>query len=84
MMTDVGNRALHILRDLRKAIKSLDGGIDAVDGKVDHGSADLRSRMDGPPQAINGESVPGRYAASEVEERLEAPRLRISKLARAT
>ena len=65
-MADVENQTIHILRELRAPIK-------ALDDKVDHGFADTRSRMESLRQAINGESVLGRYAASEVEERLGAP-----------
>lgn len=72
-MAEVENQTLHVLRELRAAIK-------ALDGKVDQGFAEVRSRMDSLRQAINGESVLGRYAASEVEERLEALEKRVSRL----
>jgi polyhydroxyalkanoate synthesis regulator phasin len=76
-MADVENQTIHVLRELRAAIKSLDD-------KVDRGFADTRSRMESLRQAINGESVLGRYAASEVEERLESLEDRVSKLEKAT
>jgi polyhydroxyalkanoate synthesis regulator phasin len=76
-MADVENQTIHILRELRTAIK-------ALDDKVDHGFADTRSRMESLRQAINGESVLGRYAASEVDERLEALEQRVSKLEETT
>jgi hypothetical protein len=76
-MADVENQTIHILRELRAAIK-------ALDDKVDRGFADTRSRMESLRQAINGESVLGRYAASEVEERLESLEDRVSKLEKAT
>ncbi len=76
-MADVENQTIHILRELRAAIK-------ALDDKVDRGFSDTRSRMENLRQAINGESVLGRYAASEVEERLESLEERVSKLEKAT
>ena len=56
--------------------------IEALDQKMGRGFADTRSRMESLRQAINGESVLGRYAASEVEKRLEAPEARVSRLER--
>lgn len=79
-MADVENQTIHILRELRAAIKVLDDNVKSLDDKVDSGFADVRSRMDNLRQAINGESVLGRYAASEVDERLEALEQRVSKL----
>jgi polyhydroxyalkanoate synthesis regulator phasin len=72
-MADVENQAIPILRELRAAIK-------AMDEKMDNGFADNRSRMESLRQAINGESVLGRYAASEVEERLKALERRVATL----
>ena len=82
-MADVENQTIPVLHELRAAIKSLEGKVDTLDGKVDRGFDDVRSRMDSLRQAINGESVLGRYAASEVEERLEALESRVSKLEKA-
>ena len=83
-MADIENQTIHILRELRAAIKALDDKVDrsisALDEKVDRGFADTRSRMENLRQAINGESVLGRYAASEVDERLDALEQRVSKL----
>jgi polyhydroxyalkanoate synthesis regulator phasin len=84
-MAEIENQTLRVLRDIRTAIKSLEGRFDGLEGKVDQGFADVRSRMNSLRQAINGgESVLGRYAASEVEERLEALERRVSKLEKAT
>jgi polyhydroxyalkanoate synthesis regulator phasin len=76
-MADDGNQTIHILRELRAAIK-------AMDEKMDSGFADNRSRMESLRQAINGESVLGRDAASEVEERLEALERRFATLEKTT
>jgi hypothetical protein len=83
-MAEIENQTLRVLRDIRLAIKSLEGRFDGLEGKVDNGFADVRSRMNSLRQAINGESVLGRYAASEVEERLESLEKRVSKLEKAT
>ena len=40
-----------------------------LDNKADKNQENLRSRLDNLRQAVNGESVLGRYAAAEVEER---------------
>ena len=79
-MADIENQTIHILRELRAAIKALDSKVEAVESKVDNGFADNRSRMESLRHAINGESVLGRYAASEVEERLEALERRVATL----
>jgi len=79
-MAEPENQTLRILRDLRDAMKALDlkveRGFNSVDAKFD----DVRSRMDNIRQALNGESVLGRYAVAEVEERLEAIEKRLSEL----
>lgn len=76
-MADDGNQTIHILRELRAAIK-------AMDEKMDSGFADNRSRKESLRQAINRESVLGRDAASEVEERLEALERRFATLEKTT
>ena len=72
-MAELENQTLRILRDLRTAIQRLDQ-------KVDQNQDDLRSRLDNIRQAVNGESVLGRYAAAEVDERLEALEKRVQAL----
>jgi chaperonin cofactor prefoldin len=79
-MADPENQTLRVLRDIRGAIKSMDQRLTVLSDKVDKNQDDLRSRIDNLRQAINGESVLGRYAAAEVEERLEALEKRISAL----
>ncbi len=72
-MADAENQTIPILRELPAAIK-------AMDEKVDRGFADTQSRLESLRPAINGESALGRYAASEVEERLEALERRVATL----
>jgi chaperonin cofactor prefoldin len=79
-MTDPENQTLRVLRDIRGAVKSMDQRLTVLTDKVDKNQDDLRSRIDNLRPAINGESVLGRYAAAEVEERLEALEKRISAL----
>lgn len=79
-MAEPENHTLHLLRDIRDALAGIDRRLDGLDAKVDRNQGDLRSRMDNIRQALNGESVLGRYAAAEVEERLEAIENRLSEL----
>jgi chaperonin cofactor prefoldin len=79
-MADPENQTLRVLRDIRGAIESMDQRLGGLSDKVDKNQEDLRSRLDSPRQAINGESVLGRYAAAEVEERLESLEKRIAAL----
>jgi len=74
-MTEPENQTIRLLREMRVALKRLEG-------KVDQNHNDLTSRMDNLRQAINGESVLGRYAAAEVEERLDAIEARLKNLER--
>ncbi len=79
-MAEPENQTLRVLRDIRNAIKAMDGRIKALDLKVDRNHVDLGTRIDNIRQAAFGESVLGRYAAAEVEERLEAMEKRIKTL----
>ena len=79
-MADPENQTLRVLRDIRGAIESMDQRLGGLSDKVDKNQEDLRSRLDSLRQAINGESVLGRYAAAEVEERLESLEKRIAAL----
>lgn len=79
-MAEPENHTLHLLRDIRDALAGIDRRLDGLDAKVDRNQGDLRSRMDNIRQALNGENVLGRYAAAEVEERLEAIENRLSEL----
>ena len=72
-MADPENQALHVLRDIRAAIKALDQKIDRI-------QIDLSGRLDGVRQGMAGESVLGRYAAAEVDERLDSLEKRVAAL----
>lgn len=79
-MAEPENQTLRVLRDLREAVKALDLKVERRFNTVDTRFDEVRSRMDNIRQALNGESVLGRYAAAEVEERLDAIEKRLSEL----
>ncbi|CAL8977027.1 hypothetical protein RHODGE_RHODGE_00365 [Rhodoplanes serenus] len=81
-MTEPENHTLHLLREIREAIGSLDTRVQRLDSKVDHNHADLTERLDRQRQAVVGEGVLGRYAAAEVEDRLAQIERRLSALER--
>ena len=85
-MAEPENHALHLLRDLRGAIAALDSKVDhkvdSLDKKIDRNHEELKERIDSIRQAMLGESVLGRYATAEFEERLAALEQRISALER--
>ena len=68
-MPEPDNLTLALLRELRSELDRQDKARDA-----------LERRFDNVRQAVIGESVLGRYAAAEVEERLEKLEQRVSAL----
>ena len=70
------NLVLSPLREIREKLDAHDKRFDAQDKRFDT----LDKKLDSLRQAINGESVLGRYAAAEVEERLEGIEKRLSVL----
>jgi polyhydroxyalkanoate synthesis regulator phasin len=78
------NHTLHLLRELRSAIAALDSKlddkVDSLDKKINRNHEELKERIDSIRQAMLGESVLGRYATAEFEERLAALENRISTL----
>jgi len=79
-VAELENQTLRILREIRTAMKGLDrrvsSGFEAVDARF----GKLESRLDTIWQALNGESILGRYAVAEVDERLEKIEKRLSAL----
>jgi hypothetical protein len=69
-MADPENHTLHLLREIRS-------DIDKLENKVDRGFERINKRMDSLQQAMTGESVLGRYAVAEVEDRLAAIETRL-------
>ena len=78
-MADPENQTLRILRDIRTAMNAMDSRIEAARRQSRRIS---EARLDNIRQAINGESVLGRYAAAEVEERLDLLEKRVTALER--
>jgi len=64
------------LREMRGQLEGVNRKLDAHDKRFDA----VDRKLDSLRQAVNGESVPGRYAAAEVEERLDAIEKRLSLL----
>jgi polyhydroxyalkanoate synthesis regulator phasin len=79
-MAEPQSQILRLLRDLREAIRAVDAKVEGVDRKLDRSHGDLKKRMDNISQALNGESILGRYAVAEVDERLEKIEKRLSAL----
>ena len=55
-----------------RLLQEICGAIGSLDNKVDRNHEELKERIESLRQAAFGESVLGRYAAAEVEERLSA------------
>jgi tetrahydromethanopterin S-methyltransferase subunit G len=72
-MAEPENLIVPLLREMRLEMKR---EFADVKGRLDH----LESRFDNLKQAVNGESVLGRYAAAEVEQRLGSIEERLAAL----
>lgn len=79
-MAEIENHALRLLQDIRNAIGAVESRIDLLDKKVNRNHEELKQRIENLRQAAFGESVLGRYAAAEVEERLSVIECRLSAL----
>jgi hypothetical protein len=83
-MPEPVNHTLHVLREFREEFREFvaktDKSFDTLEKKVDRNHDDLKERIENLRQAAFGESVLGRYAAAEVEERLSAIESRLSAL----
>ncbi len=79
-MADPQDMILPLLREIRAEMQT---GFERIDRKLeqhDERFEKLEKRFDNLRQAVYGESVLGRYAAAEVEERLEAIENRLATL----
>jgi len=74
------NHTLRLLQEIRSAVGVLDNRVDALDKKVDRNHEELKERIESLRQAAFGESVLGRYATAEFEERISAIETRLSAL----
>jgi hypothetical protein len=74
-MAEAENHTLRLLREFREEFREFST-------KTDRSFAQIQERLNGMQQAMLGESVLGRYATAEFEERLAALEHRISVLER--
>jgi len=75
IMAEPENHTLRLLREIRAAIK-------AMDNKIVGNQQELTERLDSLKRLAMGESVLGRYATAEFDERLEAIEKRVAALER--
>jgi polyhydroxyalkanoate synthesis regulator phasin len=74
-MAEPENHTLRLLREFREEFREFST-------KTDRSFAQVQERLNGMQQAMLGESVLGRYATAEFEERLSALEQRIAALER--
>ena len=83
-MAEPVNHTLHVLREFREEFKEFaaktDKSFDTLEKKVDRNHEELKQRIDSLRHAMLGESVLGRYATAEFEERLSSVENRLSAL----
>jgi polyhydroxyalkanoate synthesis regulator phasin len=72
-MDEPENHTLRPLREIREQLGTLDR-------KIDKNHREVTDRLDNLRLVATGESVLGRYAAAEVDERLDALEKRIAAL----
>jgi hypothetical protein len=71
-MADPQDMILPLLREIRSEIRDFGRNTDRQFEGVNERLERMEGRLANMREAINGESVLARYAAAEVEERLEA------------
>ena len=74
-MADPENQTLHLLRELRQKFKDFRKEFSAF-------RVNTNERFDELARLFAGETVLGRYAAADVDKRLQVPEKRVSKLER--
>ena len=79
-MAEPTDMILPLLREMRTEMKDRFDNIDRKLAQHDEQFEKIERRFGNIREAINGESVLGRYAAAEVEERLEAIEKRLATL----
>ena len=81
-MVDPDNHTLRLLREIRSQGDGLRKDFEKLRGSMDKGFTEIRERIDDLAQMVVGEGVLGRYAAADVDKRLEALEKRVTKLER--
>ena len=83
-MAEPVSHTLHVLREFREEFREFasktDKCFNTLEKKIDRNHEELKQRIENLRQAAFGESILGRYAAAEVEERLSAIESRLSAL----
>ncbi|MBP2494802.1 chaperonin cofactor prefoldin [Methylobacterium sp. PvP062] len=82
-MAEPQDMIVPLLRELRTEIRDLRQDNTREFAVVNQRLEHIEGRLANMREAINGESVLGRYAAAEVEERLEAIEKRLTALEKA-
>jgi hypothetical protein len=72
-MAEPENHTIRLLREIRVVLEGMSD-------KIDHNYADLRERIEKLRKASFGESILGRYATAEVDERIDELEKRVSAL----
>jgi hypothetical protein len=72
-MAEPENHTLRVLREFREEFREFRK-------ETDGNFTELKDRIDNPARVVAGESVLGRYAAAEIEERLSAIEKRLAAL----
>jgi hypothetical protein len=76
-MAEPENHTLRLLREIRAAIKAMDTKLTA---RIEGNHHEVTERLDSLKRFAMGESVLGRYATAEFDERLEAIEKRVAAL----
>ena len=79
-MAEPENHTIRLLQEIRQQGTTLENRIDGLSKQVDNGFDEVKKRMDSLHKAINAESILGRYAVADVEERLISLENRMAKL----
>ncbi|WP_132254772.1 hypothetical protein [Methylobacterium segetis] len=79
-MAEPQDMILPLLREVRGDVGEIRAAMREGFTRVDARFDKLERRFDNLREAVNGESVLGRYAAAEDEERLEAIEKRLARL----
>jgi hypothetical protein len=71
-MAEPDNHTLRLLHEIRSQGDATQKGLDDLRREVTQGFEHVREQLDHLSRLVRGESVLGRYAAANVDERIEA------------
>jgi hypothetical protein len=69
-MSEPDNHTLRLLKEIRKDIAGVHTRVDSLEKRLERRFDGLDKKLEDVKQAAFGESVLGRYAVAEVEQRL--------------